>query len=149
MKEFLELEKVNKYVFHGSESLIDEFEPRQAFTVVGGRKVPDGKPAVFASPFVAYAAFMALINSTNCPKGLRSICSYNDGNLVFKASKATLEQLNGRSKGFVYIFDRINFERRNGSEWISYNKVRPIRFIEVGVQDLPSPILEISEDYSF
>lgn len=147
MQEFLELEKVNKYVFHGSESLIDEFEPRQAFTVVGGRKVPDGKPAVFASPFVAYAAFMALINSTNCPKGLRSVCSYSNGSFVFKASRATLNQLSDQSKGFVYVFDRNDFERRNGSEWISYNKVKPIRFVEVGIQDLPSPIVEISEDY--
>ena len=146
MKEFLELQKSNKYVFHGSESLIDEFEPRQAYTVIDGRKVPDGKPAVFASPFVSYAAFMALINSTNCPKGLRSICSYNNGSLVFKATKATLEQLNERSKGFIYIFDRNNFERRNGSEWISRDKIKPLRFIEIGVQDLPSPIIEISED---
>lgn len=146
MKELLRLENVNKYVFHGSGSLIDEFEPRQAYTIIDGRKVADGEPAVFASPFVSYAAFMALINVNNCPKGLRSICSYNNGSLVFKATKVTLEQLNERSKGFVYIFDRNNFKRRNGSEWVSFGKVKPLRLIEVGVQDLPSPIIEIFEN---
>lgn len=146
MEELLKLEKENRYVFHGSENLIDEFEPRQAYTLIDGLKVPDGVPAVFASPFVSYAVFMAIINKTNCPKGLRSGCSYSDNNLEFRATRETIEQLNGQSKGFCYIFERNDFDRKNSAEWVSYKKVKPLRFIEVYSRDLPSPIIEISEN---
>lgn len=144
-----ELEKEDKYVFHGSESLINEFEPRQAHTIIEGQRMPDGKPAVFASPFAEYAVFMAIINKTNCPKGLRSGCSYSNRGLEFTATKTTLEQLNEQSKGFVYIFNRSDFKQKNGSEWVSYKKVKPLRFIEVHFSDLHSPIVEIPEDDSW
>lgn len=148
-KELSKLEKENKYIFHGSEGLINEFEPRQAHTIIEGQRVPDGKPAVFASPFASYATFMAIINKTNCPKGLRSGCSYSNRGLEFTATKATLEQLSEESKGYVYVFDRSDFEQKNASEWVSYKKVKPLRFIEVTFSDLPSPITEIPEDDSW
>lgn len=148
-QKLLKLEKGDEYVFHGSESLIDEFEPRQAHTIIEGQRVPDGEPAVFASPFASYAVFMAIINKTNCPKGLRSGCSYSNRGLEFTATKATLEQLNEQSKGYVYVFNRSDFEQKNNSEWVSYKKVKPLRLVEVYFSDLPSPIVEIPEDDSW
>lgn len=145
IKELSKLEKESKYVFHGGENLIDEFEPRQAHTIIERQRVSDGKPAVFASSFASYAVFMAIINKANCPKGLRSGCSYSNRGLKFTATKATLEQLSGQSKGYVYIFDRGDFEQKNSSEWVSYKKVKPVRFIKVDYSDLPSPIIEIAE----
>lgn len=142
-KELLKLEKGNKYVFHGSDVLINEFEPRQAHTIIKGQRMPDGKPAVFASSFASYAIFMAIINKTNCPKGLRSGCSHSSRGLEFTATKATLEQLDEQSRGYVYIFDRSDFEQKNDSEWISYKKVKPLRSVEVYFSDLPAPIVEI------
>ena len=74
MQELKKFEKSGEYVFHGSENLVEEFEPMQAYTMKNWKQIPDGKPAVFASPFLDYAIFMAIINKKNCPKGFRSGC---------------------------------------------------------------------------
>src|SRR5262249_22912252 len=47
--ELVELERQGSYVFHGSGKFHKQLEPRQAYTVVQGRSVKDGEPAVFAS----------------------------------------------------------------------------------------------------
>jgi len=111
-QELKNLEKQDKYVFHGSENIIEAFEPGQAYTIVNGKQIPDGKPAVFASPFIDYAIFMAIINKTNCPKGLRSGCAWNGNKLKFTATKETLEQLSKNSRGYVYIFNKSDFKEK-------------------------------------
>ncbi len=144
-KKLHDLEKQGIYVFHGSENLVDEFEPRQAHTVVEGKKIPDGEPAIFASPFSDYAIFMAIINKKNCSKGYFSGCSFRNGVLTFRATKHTLDQLSDTSSGYVYIFNKTDFQERNGSEWVSYEKVKPIEKIEVNRTDLKMSI-EITEE---
>lgn len=148
-KEKLEiLEKDDEYVFHGSYMKIEEFEPRQAYTIVDGTKIPDGEPAVFASPFMDYAIFMAIINRINCPKGSRSGCSYNEKGLSFTATQKTLDQLSESSRGYVHVFNRSDFLQRNGSEWVSYKKVKPIEIIEVEWSDFTPSITVIGDDSS-
>lgn len=134
------LERENKYLFHGSGFLIKTLEPRQAYQFTDGVNIPDGKPAIFASPFVNYAIFMALINKTNCPKGYQSSSGFDKDKLTFRATKKTLDQLNDISKGYVYILNRTDFTERYKGEWMSYKTVKPIDFVEVNKSDLNFPI---------
>ena len=139
-QELKEIEKQDGHLFHGSGKIVEEFEPRQAYTVVKtGEKIKDGRPAIFASPSVDYAIFMAIVNKSNCPRGLRSGCG-GYGKLRFTATKDTLEQLNKDSSGYVYIFNRSDFEKRNEGEWVSYEKIKPLRMVEVKWSDFTPDI---------
>ena len=142
-QELIELENQNKYVFHGSGFLIEEFEPRQAYNYIEGQNVPDRKPAIFASSFANYAIFMALINEVNCPKGYNSGSRFHEGKLVFRATKETLEQLKAEVKGYVYVFNSSDFLKQNESEWVSYKKVKPILVISVTRSDFTPTIKEV------
>ena len=137
------LEKENKYVFHGTGSQIENFEPRQAHTIIQGKKVPDGESSIFASSFADYAVFMALVNEENCPKGYRSGCSYHNGVLTFRATKETLEQLTPEARGYVYVFNRRDFIQKNPSEWVSHQTVTPVSIVTVIRSDFTSEIQEL------
>lgn len=141
-----DLEKKHVYVFHGSEHTVEEFEPRQAYTIVDGRSIPDGEPAIFASPFSDYAIFKSIVNKTNCPKGFRSGCSYKNDQLEFTATEETLSQLSSNSRGFVYVFNRSDFQERSPSEWVCYKKVKPVEVIKVQWSDFTVPIRKIEND---
>ncbi len=130
------------YVFHGSGNVIKEFEPRQAHTIVDSKKIPDGEPAIFASTFLDYAIFMALFNKENCPNGYQAGVSYNGVSFTYTAIQKTLEQVSENTKGYVYVFNRSDFTRRNNSEWVSYKKVKPILSFEVSRGDF-KPAIEI------
>lgn len=146
-REHLEnLQHEERYVFHGSENRVEELEPRQAYTIVGGRKIPDGEPAVFASPFVDYAIFMAIINKTNCPKGCRSGYSKNGDIIKFTATQATLLQLNPSSRGYVHVFKKSDFQQRNESEWVSYKNAKPVDVVEVLWSDFRPKVEIIAGD---
>lgn len=118
LKQLLELEQDDRYVFHGSGLRLQVLHPMQAFTEINGAKVPDGPPALFATQFRDYAIFMALINPETCPDGLRASASYENGQLVFSASAATLTQLSENTRGYVHVFHRTDFVQRNQTEWI-------------------------------
>ena len=139
-QELKNLEKQARYVFHGSENIIKIFEPRQALTIVNGKQVPDGEPAIFASPFVDYAIFMAIINKTNCPKSFWSECIWGDKKLKFTTTKETLEQLNENSKGYIYVFNKNDFKKIRPNEWVSYKKVKPIKRIKVNWSDFTKEV---------
>ena len=133
------LESEGKYVFHGSEDgSLKTLEPRQAYTFKGKEEVPDGKPAVHASPFTDVAIFMAIINKRNCPKGFSS--GFNKTSFVLHASKETLEQLNEGSVGYVYVFSKDEFVFRNDTEVVSYTEVTPLKIVEVKKEDLSDTI---------
>lgn len=142
MEKLAQLEKENKYLFHGSGFLVEEFEPRQASTFVDGQQISDGEPAVFASPFADYAIFMALINEVTCPKGYRAGAILREGFLHFNATKETIDQLNSDTRGEVYVFNRSDFEKINESEWVRYKKIKPIMRIQVTRGDFAPLIKE-------
>ncbi|HVY35739.1 MAG TPA: hypothetical protein VG982_00465 [Candidatus Paceibacterota bacterium] len=133
------------YVFHGSGANIVEFEPRQAHTIIDGKKVPDGEPAVFASTYLDYAIFMALFNKENCPKGYRSGVSYNGKSFTYTATQETLDQVTERTKGKIYVFKRSDFIRRNNTEWVSTKNIKPILTFEVTRSDFKPGIQVITE----
>lgn len=144
-QKLLELEKLDKYVFHGSGENLEKLEPRQALNYTTEIPEKDGRPAIFASQSVDYAIFMAIINKNNCLKGLRSganTSSRKDGTykITFSATKETLKQLTPESSGWVYVFDRVSFQKIKPTEFVSYNKVTPLEKIKVSMQDLPNNI---------
>lgn len=140
-KKLLELERSELYVFHGSGLRIDSLEPRQAHTIIDNVKVNDGEPAVFASNFIDYAIFMAVINHHNLKGGCRSSCSYTDpGGFEFGALQSTLDKLNPDTTGFVHVLDRKLFTMRGGSEWMSTEHNTPLDVIEVRWSDFTHPV---------
>lgn len=136
-----ELEQTGKYVFHGSGSHIEIFEPRQAHNHINGVDVPDGEPAIFASSKLNYAIFMAIINKKNCPNGYRSSSNGRE----FKATKETLEQLTSNASGYVYVFNASDFkERINGEEeCVRHESIKPLYMYEVHVSEMQFPIIEL------
>lgn len=110
-KRLRSLEKEGKYVFHGSGSLIKTLEPRQAHnypTNSGKDRILDDRPAVFASPSVDIAIFMAIVNIKNAPKGCRSGFGANDDGVEFRVTKQTIDQIES-AKGYVYVLDKDKF----------------------------------------
>jgi hypothetical protein len=143
--ELSALEASGKYVFHGSPYEVEEFEPRQAHDFIDGEQFPDGEPAIFASPRADYAFFMAIINKVNCPAGFRASSGARGGTLSFRATRETLAQLSPETSGYVYVFDRAKFERRDEFEYFSIGKRVPLRRIEVWYKDF-KPAIELMEE---
>ena len=92
-----------------------------------------------------YAIFKAIINKVNCPKGFMSSCTWENNKFKFTATKETFEQLTKNSKGYVYVFDKLDFKKRSASEWISYRKVNPVEKVEVCWSNFTQEI-DIMED---
>lgn len=145
-EKLFELEKNGSVLFHGSGDIIENFEPRQAFDYVDGKQIPDGPPAVFATPFLDCAIFKALISKKNFPKGSYSAWSAKpEGGFIFKASKETIKGLRNEMIAYVYIFSKNEFQKKSGIDWVSYDIVRPIRAFIVRRSDFILPIEEIKE----
>lgn len=138
-----ELESEGKWVFHGSGLKIEEFEPRQAYNYPTNSqegRIPDSKPAVFASVSADIAIFMSVINELNIPGRLRSgFGSDSNGKIHFKATKETIEQLHNAT-GYVYVFDKKKFTPRSPTESLSYESVIPDDVVMVTEKDLPKNI---------
>ena len=154
-QKLIELTKTGKYLFHGSGDNLETLEPRQAHNIINGEKIPDGEPAIFASPSPGYAILMAIINDKNCPKKYPGIRARAGGvgsernvelyKLKFGINKKAVDQLTENSSGWVYVFDKSLFKQRHAGEYVSYTAVSPIEKIYVKKQDLPEDI-EIFED---
>ncbi|MEX0918148.1 MAG: hypothetical protein WDZ93_03255 [Candidatus Paceibacterota bacterium] len=141
-QELLKLQETERYVFHGTHKDLTEFRPQQAFNYDGVNQTADGTPAVFASGYVEYAIFMAIITEENCPAGYWSGAGTTDGVLKFNATQQTLDQLEDTASGWVYVFERKDFEKRDdvGLEFVTYEAVTPVQRIQVAREDLPSEI---------
>lgn len=145
-KKLIELEKTEKYVFHGSSDKLDELEPRQGFNFSKklNKMVKDGEPAVSAAPYVEIAIFRAIINNDNAPKNHKSGFGYSNEELSFRASQETLNQVKNK-KGFIYVLDRNEFTRVPGMFWRADHIIKPIEIIQVDFNDLPEKIDIINE----
>lgn len=132
-----QLEAENRYIFHGTHTAgIEEFEPRQPQDWTSGKPLDHGMKSVVGTTSVEIPIFRALVN-----KDWTGWSS--DGN-SFEASKIALQEAEG-GKGYVYVFDRNEFEQFEG-EWRAYKPVKPLRVIEVKAEDLPSGIQVIHGD---
>ena len=140
-KEKLEqLEKENKWVFHGSRKKLEKLTPHQAFKHSPKRKIPDGEPMVFASPFIDIAIFMAIMNKKNLPGGFESGYSFSTGEKIkFNAKIKTTTNLDVK-KGYVYVLDKKKFTPRSFAEYLSKEEIIPNDVIAVSGKDLPEDI---------
>jgi hypothetical protein len=145
----LELEETGNFLFHGTESAdeVSVFEPRQAHNFVDGEHHPDGPPAIFASSIAEYAIFRAIVNARNCPDRPKSGVSVKTNILIgptltYWIAPATLAQVRDDAYGFVYVFDKKDFKRkdRGSVEYISLTSVKPVEKIRVTKADLPENI---------
>jgi len=139
------LEQTGEYVFHGSPDVIDILEPRQPhiFDQTIGKMVPDGSPAVVASPYCDIAIFRAIINKKNVPQNYQSGFSYDaDKKLLgFKTTQSVLDQAKDKN-GFVYVLDKNDFTPKiaNAMDWRAGKSIKPIKAVKVSYSDLPENI---------
>ena len=145
-EKLLVLEKEGVYVFHGSPELLEELEPRQSKDYDYNLKqmVNDGEPAVVATPFAEIAIFRAIISNKVKPeKGGHWSRFYNDdGKFGFETTPEVME-LAKKTRGYVYVFEKKDFERRNSIEWRTAKAIKPIMKFEVNFDDLPLDIKEV------
>jgi hypothetical protein len=138
------LERSGQFVFHGSPSVIEVFEPRQAtqFDSTTGKNLPDGEPAVFAADQSLPAIFKGLINGVISP-GLNLLSGWRseEGKLHFYSVREGIEGARKEGvKAYVYVFNKSDFEPYRGMEYRSLQIVTPKMTIEVTGQDLPEEI---------
>jgi len=142
LDEYLQSEK---YVFHGTiSSNIEKFEPRQTYNWINGKKVKDGKPAVFASKNIEIPIFFSIFRNIEINNSSFGAGEY-DGKIFFRATKNMIDYLKkNKIKGYVYVFEKkYFFERDNKSKWlVCENKVKPVDVVEVTNSDI---VLEIKE----
>ena len=141
-KRLLELQETGEYVFHGSLNDIDILEPRQAFIwdEEKGKRVKDGNPSVFATPYADIAIFRALVNRQGVNEPSRSqFGEEKEKGLSFAATKNLLEAAKGK-RGKVYVLKKEDFDHCFGSECVAEREVVPVEVIEVHFDDLPPSI---------
>lgn len=160
-EKLLKLEEEGKYVFHGSPSGdIKSLEPRQGTHVPDLTKptkaMPDGRPAVSATPYAEFAIFRAIINGKNIKLDHHSGFGFNrarGGAKEFRVSSKEVLELAKDKVGCVYVFNKSDFEpySRDGKihdglmEWRSYKEVVPIDVVKVSYNDMPKEeIIEIT-----
>ncbi|OGG57213.1 hypothetical protein A3D71_03860 [Candidatus Kaiserbacteria bacterium RIFCSPHIGHO2_02_FULL_55_20] len=143
-QELMALERTGLYVFHGSGRDLDKLEPRQAIDSQTG---PDGPPAVFASNAAEYAIFMAVVAPLGQTSSGATVSNDAPPVFHFEASKETLDRLTDDSFGFVYVFNKDEFEPHKGAgiEFKSLQEVHPLKKIRVSKRDLPKNIGVIPE----
>ncbi len=138
-EEILNLEKQNNFVFHGSGDKLDSLEPRQAYTWKNTEKIEDGEPAVFTSIYSDIAIFMALINKENIKATFKSGYGFENNKLTFRFSKEVKDKLTNL-KGYLYIFNKNDFQEKNIAEYVSFKTVKPIKILEIDENLLPNNI---------
>jgi hypothetical protein len=140
------------YVFHGSrDGSIDKLSPRQAMTRAQGEMVPDGDPAVAATPQVEAAIFRALTDKdTMRERGIshRTQFGTDNGELFLGADSDVVDVMSESSNvGYVYVFPEskfFSFENRT-EEVRAYVDIKPIAVVEISGRELPSSVRPFDE----
>lgn len=134
-------------LFHGSKiSGIDTLEPR----VARNGSFPDriSSPAVYASPDVEIAIFMAIIGSRRWG-GWDHRKYPGQGFYVYEEFCDYLTEYSDHNvSGTVYVLDRNTFKLSPYGEWTSESPVTTLGAIAVGVTDLP-PLTIIDEPHPY
>ncbi len=133
------LERTGGHLFHGTTDIVEgPFKPRQAYTFLKGIKQKDGEPAVYASPDLNLAIFMATVNPKNAPNNFHSRFYRDDKGINFLMNEDTKKQMKPDSVGYIYVFNKNDFTKRSQIEYLSYKEVEPVYggFAEVKFEDL-------------
>lgn len=138
-----ELEESGNYVFHGTTEETVSLEPRQAYTDIEGVPTPRGNPSVFASHEIEIPIFRSIFHESRyrALEGSYSVgfADHEDGHIDLYANEAVVD-LCKDVHGFVYVFDRNQFNHREGVEWISEQEVRPVAVFKTTIADIGLPI---------
>ncbi len=146
-EKLLGLEKQGTYLFHGSGEVVETFEPRQAHTYRDGVHIPDGLPAVFASPILDCAIFRALFSKANFPHGSHSAWSWDQsGAIIFKATKKSIAELRDDMQGHIYVFDRAGFTKKNMTDWMCHDPIASVMAFTVTRADFTPLIHEMADE---
>ncbi len=138
-EQFLEyLTEKKNYLLHGSSSMIDELEPRQANDLY---KKSGNKNAIYAVTDPVLPIFYA-IHDRNKTEGVVTTSRYNnDGNIAYEFTlpKGSLEKHPFKS-GVIYILDKNDFtegfdDGKPTNEWVSENPVKPVGKLKVDPED--------------
>ena len=141
------------HVFHGSANEeLQELKPYQATYVnEEGEIIPDGEPAVAATPYIQIAVFRALVNKQTLPFPHSSgFDAYQDGTTSFKVdSEKTLNEARSGKEGCVYVLEKKKFTPysrdaqadEDSMEWRSSRPVKPVGILRVTSDDLPESIV--------
>lgn len=139
------------FVFHGtSEADLAELLPRQAtsYDERTDKDVPQGDPAVCATPIADVALFRALVNPQSVASHVHLYaCHFHvraNGSIQFEASVDAIEWASRpESVGWVYVLDRSAFSPYSRMEVRSARPVRPLLGVRVTGDDLPRGIVVI------
>ena len=82
---------------------------------------------------------MALINISNIKATYKSGYGFENNKLTFRISKEVKDKLNNL-KGYLYIFNKSDFQQKNHAEYVSFKIVRPVKIIEMNESSLPKNI---------
>jgi hypothetical protein len=142
-ERLLELESTGKYLFHGSPSKVETFEPRQAYTDINGKPTPDGEPSVFASEEIETPIFRSIFHEGSF-EGLEGsyevgFSNSDDGAHYIHANEAAVEVCKQNS-GYVYVFKRNDFTLRGNSEWVAIKNVKPVAVFRSVFEDVGLPV---------
>jgi hypothetical protein len=141
INELRQLEKTEKYLFHGSSKYIDSnFVPKQAYTDKAGKRLNDDNPGVHATPVLDIAIFMATVTRKNAPDNFHSRFHTERSKIKLSFNKDTSEQIDNNSSGYVYVFNKSDFKKRSEIQYISYNEVKPVDFSEVKFSYISIPV---------
>lgn len=141
IKDLRELEKIGKYLFHGSaENINSTLIPKQAYTNRKGKRVEDDKPGVHTTPILDIAIFMATVTRKNAPENFHSRFHAEGEKIKLSFNKETSEQITQGSTGYVYVFNINDFKKRSDIEYISYDEVKFIEFVKVKFSDILIPV---------
>ena len=131
------------FVFHGSrDGNIAKLSPRQAMTLEQGAMIPDGAPAVAATPQVEVAIFRALTDKESMLDRSvvpRTQFGMENGELFLGADPDVVAVMKEPSNmGYVYVFPESKFfafEGR-GEEVRGYVDMKPIAVVKVSGPEL-------------
>ena len=133
LRRLKELEATGKYVFHGSDHIIAELEPRQA----ENNRQPDGEPAVCASKTIDLALFRAIFNAHGV-KNISATSGWNGNNFY---ADQVLHDTALTAPGYVHVLAAEDFTQFPGrNEWRCTHHVKPLEVIEVSRPDFTIPV---------
>jgi len=138
-----EMELSGHYLFHGSSDPINIFEPRQAQSALDGKSFDDGDPAVFASSEIEVPIFRSIFHPAHYESlegNFNTEMSHGENTGVsFKVSKNAMEASLDKT-GYVYVFEKNDFELRNNIEWRSFKVIKPYAVFHASFEDIGLPI---------
>lgn len=117
----------DKYLFHGSPYKFDTLIPNQA---IDSMFEAGCQFAVYATSNKYMAICFALGNVEEKEDAERIMMPEYGNKMVFKNCHPNYGQ-----KGYVYVLDKELFTHAMGSQYVSYENVRPIDIIEINVDD--------------